>query len=165
MPRVINVGKLAPGVTSPRVMNVPYANGQTYLQGSPVVLAAGVASECAANPTVIYGFTAEPAGSKAGYLAANNPVQVTGRAQETAVYPASGEQEFTSLLVNASAVPLAVTQAMVGVITYGLSKQTIGGVPTWVVDQAATACTSIVGVDIDGGFVYFKILVANRQVL
>lgn len=165
MPRVISVGRLAPGTKAPAIDSTPYANGQTFLQGAPLVLTAGVASECAGNPTSIYAFAGEPAGSKAGYLAANAPTVVTGRKQETSNYLVSANQEFTGLLVNGSAVLVAPTAAMKGVVTYGLSKQTIGGIATWVVDQAATPCLSITDVDVDAGLVYFKVLVANRQVI
>lgn len=165
MPRIINVGRLAPGTTAPEVRPLVYANGQTFLQGSPLVMTAGVASECAANPTSIAGFAASPYNGNAGYQSANSPAVITGLNQDVPTFVANSGQQFTSTLVNASAVPVTVTQAMVGVITYGLSKQTINGRPTWVVDQAATACVQITDVDVDGNFVYFKVLVANRQVI
>jgi hypothetical protein len=164
MPRVINVGRLRAGATGFKTSNLTYANGQTYLQGAPLVHTLGVVSECAANPVVIYGFAAAPAASGLGYGAANSPTQVTGRVQSTPIWEAN-DQEFTAALVNGSAVLVAPTVADVGVTTYGLSKQTINGVPTWVVDKAATASVQITKIDTDLNIVYFKVKVAMVQVL
>lgn len=164
MSRVINVGRFAPGTTAPQIAPIVYANGQTFLQGAPLVLTAGVASECAANPTSIYGFAASPYNGNAGFQMANTPTVVTGRNQNVPCFIANSGQEFTSNLVNASAVLVTVTQAIVG-SSYGLSKQTIGGVATWVVDQGATACLMVTGIDVDANIVYFKIKAANIQVI
>lgn len=164
MPRVINVGRFAPGTTAPETRPITYANGQTFLQGSPLVLTSGVASECAANPTSIFGFAASPYNGNAGFQMANQPSTVTGRNQDVPCFVANSGQQFTSSLVNASAVLVTVTVAMIGA-SYGLSKQTINGRATWVVDQAATACLMVSDVDTDANMVYFKIKAANIQVL
>lgn len=166
MSRVINVGRFAPGTTAPQTSPITYANGQTFLQGSPLVLTNGVASECAANPTSIYGFAASPYNGGAGFQMANTPTQVTGRNQDVPCFLANSGQEFTSNLVNGSAVLVTPALADIGT-SVGLSKQTIGGVATWVVDKAATACLMITDIELDAGAgtVYFKIKAANIQVI
>lgn len=164
MPRVINVGRFPAGATAPDVRSIAWANGQTFLQGSPLVATAGVVSECAANPVVIYGFAAEPASSRAGYGAANSPTVITGRNQEVTTFLANSTQLFTAALVNGSAVLVAPTAADIGT-SIGLSKRTINGVAVWVADKAATAAIQIGDIDLDGSFVYFKVLAASIQIV
>lgn len=164
MPRFIQVGRVAAGASSPDIRSVGYANGQTFLQGAPLVSTLGVVSECAANPVSICGFAAEPAGSKAGYNAANSPTVITGRVQEVSMYTVFNSQLFTAWLVNASAVLVAPTVADIQT-AIGLSKQVIQGVSTWVADKAATACIQIIDVDVDLGIVFFKVRPAQQQII
>lgn len=164
MPRQITVARVPFGASSPDIRSIGYANGQTFLVGSPLVHTLGIVSECAANPVSICGFAAEGAGTKAGFLAANSPTVVTGRVQEVSMYTVFNSQQFSAWLVNGSAVLVAPTVADIGT-AIGLSKQVIQGVATWVADKAATAAIQIVDVDTDLSIVYFKVRPAQQQVI
>lgn len=161
MPQNIQVGKVAGQTYSP-VKAWAYPNAQTFKIGAAMILSANKAQEAGATPTTnILGFAAQPVDSNLGFGAANSPTQVTGRNQTVSILTANSETVFRGSLVNASAVVVAPAITDVGV-KYGLSSQ--GGV--WCVDKAltgASAAVQVVDYDTstsDGGFVYFKVLVA-----
>lgn len=143
------------GADVPVIQGMEYADGAVIPAGAPLVMNAGNVVE-AASPVALanlVGFTMEPTDSHPGFQAANNPSQVTGRANIVAVAKANKIQQFSAAFVNGDANPIAPTKADIKQ-RYGLSKQN----GTWVVDKSLTAgnaTVTIEDIDTDLNIVFF----------
>lgn len=148
------------GGTVPRVQSIAYTTGQTFTKGALLIdVAAGTASECAADPTAVLGVALEGAGTKPGYDVANSSqlTVATGRLQEVSMAVADREQEFSGRAVNGGTDPVVPLQTHVGE-EYGVAK--VGN--DWVIDMAETAAKVVHITDIrpeDNAFL-FKFLEA-----
>jgi hypothetical protein len=148
------------GGTVPAIRAADYPNGQTFLQGAPLISnGSGQYIEASAVPvTLIAGIAEAPYNGAPGFNMANQPTNVTYRRQAVSMAIANEATVFRSQLVNNSAVAIAPVTAD-NLAKYGLSKQ--AGV--WVVDKSltgASACLQIVEIDTTNNWVYFKFLTA-----
>lgn len=162
MPGRLIIAAKVPNGEVPQMQSIQYANGQVFIQGAALSLTAGQVVE-AANPVVtavLVGFSAEPAASKLGFAAANNPTVFTGRVQEVTTYKADRSTIFSSRLVNNTAVGVAVAQTDVGA-AYNLKFYTVNTLNEWVVDKTVTtAAVRVIDIDTDLNIVFFKCLEA-----
>lgn len=145
MPRGFNIGRLPSG--TPNILSVRFTAAQTFRKGALVVdTAAGTVSECAADPTRVYGVAMEAAGSKPGGTGiANSPSYVTGGSNnEVSVAIADRSQVFTCRGVNGATDPVTPLQTHIGEL-YGVAK--VGN--DWVLDIAEITTTVVVVEDID----------------
>lgn len=154
------------GPNVPLVTSARYKTGETFKRGAAVVLDAnGELTECAATPTSLIGFAAEPAGSKPGYDAANSPSVVTGRVQEADYVSGNPEQVFSGSFRSAASTYVVPTQTIINE-SYGLAKDSDG---TWYVNQADTTNLAVTITDISTGegtpdVVFFVVKSAARQI-
>lgn len=147
----------------PRVTSRPYANGQTFIGGAILIFDGSKnVIEAGAAPVTIVGIAAEPAGSRPGFQAANNPTIVTGRKQEVIVYDANDDTEFSCRGVNGGTDPVTPTQANVGV-SYGAVKDANG---IWALNIADVTNTlfTVVDIDIDNKIFFVK-AIGSKQLL
>lgn len=163
--RIIQAAKRT-GAGVPLLLSRRYKTGETFIKGAALVLDAnGELTECAATPTSLIGFAAEPAGSKPGYNAANSPTVVTGRVQEADCFEGAPEQIFSGSFRSAASTYVVPTQTIINE-SYGLAKDADG---TWYVNQADTTNLAVTIVDISTGdgtpdVVFFVVKSAARQI-
>lgn len=159
MGRTINVGRLPGGVTAPEIRSIQYVNAQTFWIGAALIFSSGQVTEGAANLTTgIVGFSAEPAGTKLGFLAANNPVVVTGRNQEVSVFIANRSTVFSAGLVNGTSTEIAPAQTDIGT-SYSLKAYAnAAGQNEWKVDKTGAVSVKVVDIDTDRNIVFVKVI-------
>jgi hypothetical protein len=156
MGRVIMPARTPNGVA--QIESIPYANGQTFKKGAPLILTAGVASECGATPAAVWGFALEDADSRPGFNAANAPTIVTGRKQEVSAARADRITVFSMRGVNGGTDPVTPVQANVGV-KYGIAKDANG---EWRLDTANTTqlIFQVADIDVDTKTFFCKVVEA-----
>jgi hypothetical protein len=156
MGRSFQTGRFPSG-EAPSVLEMQYANGQTFLKGALVKLNAdGTISECGADPALITGVALEAAGSRPGFNAANNPALVQGGMQVVSVAIADRTTIFSCRGVNGGTDPVTPALTNIGE-DYGCAKT---GAGDWVLDLAevTTKQWRIVDVDVDNKVFFVKII-------
>ncbi len=129
----------------PEVIQLPYLDGSTFLDGAPVVFstAAGTVSEAGADPASILGFTLSPAG---------------GEVEEgtTLIARAVNQHRFW---FQCGSDPVAADEGK----SYGLVKDADG---VWLVDRTETVNTRVQvhQVDLIRKMLLVSVLAANVQV-
>ena len=146
------------GTTVPRVQEVQYATGQTFLDGALVTQTVnGELPECGADPAAVYGVAGNACGSLPGYDLPNSSVTtvITNRRQKVSVVIADREQEFSGRGVNGGTDPVLPLQTHIGE-QYGVAK--VGN--DWVIDFAETVAKVVQITDIrpDDNTFLFKFL-------
>jgi hypothetical protein len=157
MGRSFQTGRFPSG-EAPSVLEVAYANGQTFTKGALLKLNAdGTVSECGADPALIYGVALEAAGSRPGFSAANNPLLVQGGMQVVSVAVADRTTVFSCRGVNGGTDPVTPAQTNIGE-DYGCLK--VG--TDWALDLAevTTKQWRIVDIDVDNKVFFVKIIQA-----
>lgn len=162
-------------ITSPDILGMAYAAGQTFTIGAALALDGAQNIIEAVSPIVgptLVGFAGQEVDTNPGYQLPNANVNVftTYKTAKIAVFRANRLQVFAGILVNNSSVAIAVTQADVG-INYGLKSYNVatpfGLKNVWFVDKfqvGANACVTIIGFDTTPGItglVYFKVMEAR----
>lgn len=157
MGRSFQTGRFPSG-EAPSVLEMQYANGQTFAKGALVKLNSdGTISECGADPALITGIALEAAGSRPGFSAANNPTLVQGGQQVVSVAIADRTTIFTCRAVNGGTDPVTPLLTHIGE-DYGCLK--VG--TDWVLDIAEVTVKQwrIVDVDVDNKVFFVKIIQA-----
>lgn len=148
-----------PSGEAPSVLEMQYANGQTFKKGALVKLNAdGTISECGADPALITGIALEDAGSRPGFNAANNPTLIQGGQQVVSVAVADRTIVYSCRGVNGGTDPVTPLLTNIGE-DYGCVKDADG---SWALDLAevTTKQWRIVDVDVDNKVYFVKIIQA-----
>lgn len=140
----------------PETKNYPEAASQTFYQGEPVYLSSGYVTACGADPSTILGF------------AAADGSNTTAGAVETPVWIANEDTYFCANVYHTSA-PSAITAITEVGTSYGIVEVS----NKWHIDLSDTSNTRVQVKWLDErdtvgdtyGRVWFKVLLANRQLL
>lgn len=149
------------GTGVPLTRGLEQKSGETGIViGSVLTLSSGQLALATTGPTTgIVGIALQAYNSEPGQNQMNSPAVTTGPTTILSFAVAIGTTIFASKFTNNSATYIAPATADIGV-NYGLTKQTSG---IWTVDKnitGASACVTIVGIDIGNLLVYWKFMSA-----
>lgn len=141
---------------SPETKCYPEAASQTFKKGEPVYLSSGYVTACSTDPSSILGF------------AAADGSNTTAGAVETPVWIANEDTYFAANVYHTSA-PSAITAIAELATSYGIVEVS----DKWHIDLSDTSNTRVQVKFLDErdtvgdtyGRVWFKVLLANRQLL
>lgn len=151
-----------PGGTAPNIIGYNPLAAQAIVNGSLVVLTAGLLNLCGANPASILGVALQAIDTNPGF---NLPYQsqttvITGRSSKIPVALARGITIFTCRGVNGGTDPVIPVQTDVGV-----SYDVVNTAGIWNLNTASTANARVTVVDIDVAerIFYVRFVAANVQ--
>lgn len=136
-----------------------YKTAAAIVIGSVLIDDTGEVDVAGADPTSIVGLALQAADTSPGYDAANSPATITGREQKISVCRPNDTIIFAAKLTNNSSAVIAPVAADRNA-QYGITAYS----GAWTVDKnktGASARVTIVGIDEDNEWVFFKFIASS----